>query len=70
VAEVGYRCSFCDKEPREIITMMEVPARHVRICDECIYLGMVCLAQVAGIDFDALVEAAKHDDTWTDVEGG
>ena len=68
VAEVGYRCSFCDKEPRDIDMMMEVPARDVRICNECIYLGMVALAQEPDIDFDALAAAAKHDHVWTDVE--
>jgi len=68
VAELGFRCSFCDKEPRDIVTMMEAPDRDVRICNECIYLGMVSLAQDAEIDFDALVAAAKHNDVWSAVE--
>jgi hypothetical protein len=68
VAEVGYRCSFCDKEPRDFEMMVEAPARDVRICNECTYLGMVALAQTPAIDFGALVAAAKPNPVWTDVE--
>ena len=65
--EATLPCSFCGREPREIILMMEATRGEPRICNECLYQGMTLLARSDEIDFDALVAAAKRDDGWQDV---
>jgi hypothetical protein len=49
--------------------MMGAPEADVRICNECLYDGMVALSQSDEIDFDGLVEAAKSDNSWSQVNG-
>jgi ClpX C4-type zinc finger len=61
-------CSFCGKEPRDIVLMMGTrDGGQPLICNECLYLGMEFLAHSDEIDFDALVAAAKRADDWRDA---
>ncbi len=61
-------CSFCGKEPLDIEMMMS--SGSVRICNECLFIGMVMLEQETGVDFEALVEAARRHPSLKAVGGG
>ena len=61
VAQDDFACSFCSREPNEVVLIVADKTRGVRICNECLYIGMAFMAQSEELDFDALVASAKSE---------